>query len=559
MRDRNVIWLGLALLLGVTLACNAYAPPGEPELPPPPLPVVTILPGTVASGVVAPGTPATPDVAPTATLMGEATIPPAQGTLRILADLNVRAGPGVEYERVGFLLRDETAVILGQDAASGWWKIACPPRAEGDECWVSGSARYTQAEAGVAAPTVIAPPSPTPAPPDPAPGTGLLVYVDGGRLFATTLDLSSEPPLAAPPTQLSDAASVQRVAIAPDGRTIAFTALDPTTGHNEMRLVNADGGNERVLARSADLPRVPEATELPAAANDDARVQVLEFQWRTDGAGLLFNTALINLDGYSAGSQSDLWAVDLLGPVTERLAAGRGLPRFAGGPGGQVLLVGRQEILRLNPDGALETVLTFEALSLSDRFYYPAVQWGGDGAFALTAVAEPRGADGSDAPADRRATLWRIPVAGAAERLGRLRADALAAPPLWSDSGGQVAYLRSLAQGQELWLADGDGARPERVAEGEAVRALAWQAAGGLLYAGGDTAAVRDGAGQSTVISLGSAERPGRGVWLGATSFVLESIAFDGFTTLRAFGGEGQSADLARVSGSGVTFDVWLP
>ena len=33
--------------------------------------------------------------------------------MRVLVDLNVRAGPGVGYERVGFLLRDETAVILG--------------------------------------------------------------------------------------------------------------------------------------------------------------------------------------------------------------------------------------------------------------------------------------------------------------------------------------------------------------------------------------------------------------------------------------------------------------
>ena len=63
------------------------------------------------------------------------------------------------------------AAILGRDEPSGWWKIECPERAEGSECWVSGSAQYTRAENGAAAPTAAA--LPTSAPSDPAPGTGL--------------------------------------------------------------------------------------------------------------------------------------------------------------------------------------------------------------------------------------------------------------------------------------------------------------------------------------------------------------------------------------------------
>jgi hypothetical protein len=167
MRDRVIVWLGLALLIMVTLACNAFAGQVEPSLPPAPQPTVpggpgapTPLPGSAPGGI-----------APTATLPGEATPATGGGTLRMLSDLNVRAGPGVEYERVGFLLRDETAAILGRDEPSGWWKIECPERAEGSECWVSGSAQYTRAENGAAAPTAAA--LPTSAPSDPAPGTGL--------------------------------------------------------------------------------------------------------------------------------------------------------------------------------------------------------------------------------------------------------------------------------------------------------------------------------------------------------------------------------------------------
>ncbi len=154
MRDRSVIWLGLALLLAATLACNAFAGQNGSSLPPPPSVASPVAPG-VATPL--PGTPPA-GIAPTVTLPGE-TAPPGEtlpaavgGTLRMLSDLNVRAGPGVGYERVGFLLRDETAVILGRDPASGWWKIECPPRADGNECWVSGSERFTQVQSTGAAP-----------------------------------------------------------------------------------------------------------------------------------------------------------------------------------------------------------------------------------------------------------------------------------------------------------------------------------------------------------------------------------------------------------------------
>lgn len=549
MCDRTIVWVGLLLLALTTLACNAFAGVAQPTLPPPPL--VLASPATT-------GATAAPGVAPTATLPGEGATASGQGTLRVLVDLNVRAGPGVGYERVGFLLRDETAVIVGRDEASGWWKIACPPRAEGSECWVSGSAQYTQAENAGAAPTAAVPATPTPAPPDPAPNTGLLIFVDRGRLYAATLDLSRDPPAAAPPRQLVEAASVQRVAVAPDGRAVAFTTLDPTTGHNELRLVNADGGNERTLVRAAELPRVPEAAELPAAANDDARVQVLDFQWQTNGAALVFNTGLINSTaGYSAGSQSDLWTVGVDGRLTERLAAGRGLPRFVVSPGDRVVLIGRQEIVRATIDGRdLESVLTFEPSPLRDGIYYPTVQWSGDGAFALTAVAEP--ADGAGGESGQvSATLWRIPAAGAVEALGRVRADVFAWPPLWSEGGDRLAFRR--ANGAALVLAQGDGAQPEVIAEGEGVRALDWWADPPLLlFTGPEQVAVAAGGQLPVVIPL-PGEQPGRGRWLTESAFLLEIIAADGAAGLFALRRDGVRELLTPLSAAGAAFDVWLP
>lgn len=143
MRDRVVIWTGLALLLFATLACNAFAGRPESGLPPPPNPSAT--PAADATGL--------PGLAPTATLPGEATAPAAQGTLRIMVDLNVRGGPGVSFPRVGFLLRDARVTVLGRDEGSGWWRIECPPDADGSVCWVSGGTQYTRLEVETATAT----------------------------------------------------------------------------------------------------------------------------------------------------------------------------------------------------------------------------------------------------------------------------------------------------------------------------------------------------------------------------------------------------------------------
>ncbi|HOU41739.1 MAG TPA: SH3 domain-containing protein [Promineifilum sp.] len=549
MRDRTIVRLGLLILALTTLACNAFAGVARPTLPPPPL----VVPSPATTGDAA-----VPDVAPTATLPGETPAGASQGTLRVLVDLNVRAGPGVGYERVGFLLRDETAVILGRDPASGWWKIACPPRAEGNDCWVSGGAQYTQAENAAAAPTAAVPASPTPRPPDPAPGTGLLVFIDSGRLFASTLDLTGDVPTAAPALQLGTAASVQRAAIAPDGRTVAFTVLDPTTGDNELRLIHADGANEHTLVRAAELPRVPEATELPAAATAtaSARAQVLDFQWQSDGAALVFNTALVSPGGFSAGSQSDLWTVTPQGQVTARLAAGRGLPRFVVSPDDRLLLIGRQEILRVAIDGrGLESVLTFEPVATAENVIYPTVQWSVDGTFALAAVTAPFAA--GDATETRSAGLWRVPGAGAAVALGQVRADVVAASPRWSPDGQRLAYLRASAAGPELWLANGDGTRLERVAAGEGLRLLDWRAGNNaLLFAGQDYAAVVQSGAPAIIAQTGGAV--GRGAWLSDTAVVL-ALTDGSVTGFFVVTRDGTRQLLAPLSAVEAPLDVWLP
>lgn len=139
MGQRLGILLGIGLLLAASLACNAFAGNSGSLLPPPP------------SASPTPEGPATeagngPSIAPTVTLPGTMVLPDNLPRVRILVDLNIRSGPGVQFQRAGFLLRGDSVPVIGRDEASGWWQIACPPAAESPECWVSGGSQYTRLE-----------------------------------------------------------------------------------------------------------------------------------------------------------------------------------------------------------------------------------------------------------------------------------------------------------------------------------------------------------------------------------------------------------------------------
>lgn len=146
MRDRLAILAGVLMLAAATLACNAFAGRQGSTLPPPPQATAT-LPGEGS------GLEGGPGIAPTVTLPGSTPIPENLPAVRILVDLNIRSGPGVEFRRVGFLLRGDSVPVLDRDEVTGWWQIVCPATVDSPECWVSGGSQYTRLEE---------PPAPTP-------------------------------------------------------------------------------------------------------------------------------------------------------------------------------------------------------------------------------------------------------------------------------------------------------------------------------------------------------------------------------------------------------------
>jgi len=77
-------------------------------------------------------------------------------------NLNVRAGPGTNYDRIGVVSDGSTVEIIGRSANSTWWQI---PFADGPDSKAWISAGYGTAANTEDVPVVEAPPAPTAAAP----------------------------------------------------------------------------------------------------------------------------------------------------------------------------------------------------------------------------------------------------------------------------------------------------------------------------------------------------------------------------------------------------------
>lgn len=105
---------------------------------------------------------ATAPVSPTATPTEEPTAEPPEtpAAPQVTAgnNINVRAGPGTDFDIVGSLAADESAVVTGQNEAGDWWQIDL----DGDSGWVLGA--LVTAENAQDVPVVETPPATAPAP-----------------------------------------------------------------------------------------------------------------------------------------------------------------------------------------------------------------------------------------------------------------------------------------------------------------------------------------------------------------------------------------------------------
>ncbi|NKQ35526.1 MAG: hypothetical protein HF973_07920 [Chloroflexi bacterium] len=553
MNAKRPLFFLISILFIVSLACNAFAGNTEPALELPP-PLVTTEPGaTPVSGL-----------APTATLPSDApvssTAVPGSATVAILVDLNIRSGPGVAYDRIGFFTKGATVPALGRDPGSGWWLVQCPPHISAPQCWVSGGPQYTQPNNADSVPVAPAPPTPTPIPtntPEPTAEadtavarSAFIAYTDDDGLWALPLDMSADPPAPAGDAAniVSDPA-IQQILISPDGRRLAY--LSRAGEANVLNVVNVNGSGQTTLVNAADLPVPEDAGSVAPLISDIA--------WLPDGRTLAFNSSLVNLEGPGSGSALDLYTVTVSGEMTAVFPPGSGGATFALSPDGSQVIFGLPEsVVRANMDGTgVETVIEFDFINTASEYAYaPTAQWTADGSAAYVAIpsADPW-------VVGANAALYRIPVGETAVEVGSVLGNILFNPVQWTPNGDKLAYVQIVSSrrppDQALTLADGDGQNPVSYRVGDQLFLHDWNAAGTyFLYAGNGFYAVGR-PGESPVeitIPVGTVGM----VWLNNSSFVTANGS-GGVWNLSSSNLSGESVTLAAANINFIQFDVWAP
>lgn len=564
LRQRPVLFTVLSLLLA-SLACNAFAGSSgvEPSLELPP-PAITSEAGT-------PGAANTPTdgLAPTATLPGGDADAPSDADghpmVRVLVDLNVRSGPGVQYDRVGFLLQNETAPIVGRDPDSGWWKITCPANVTAvTACWISGGAQYSQAQNADGVPVAAVPPTPTPRPtvtPTPPPeedespdtesvvlaANGLLVYVDNNGLWAVRLDLSQNPPTAGEPRQLVARVDITDVAISPDGQRVAYLA--GPYENNYLAVVDVDDSQNQVLVQAADVAA-------PTAVDQSGRL--LAMQWLADGRSLAFNTIIVQVPGIGDTPQGDLWTASVDGAVAERLPPGSIGPVFDVAANGRIVSGDAERIVRADLNGGQpETVIEFELVNTASEYiYYPQPRWTADSSRAYVAV--PNREQWGPAAG---VTFWQIPASGDAESLTTVPGNILFGGAAWTDSGNRLAYvvlpMTTSDATAELSWADGNGRNAVPYAANQEIALHGWNDTGdAFLYSAPSYYAV--GRPDATPTQIVIEERPLGMGWLTSDDFVVVAGARGGWTA-QSSNLDGDNAQLVQFASDTAVFDVWTP
>lgn len=557
LRQHPLLFL-ISMLFLSTLACNAFAGEAEPSLSAPP-PIVTLENGTAVSSQE----PPIADIAPTATLPSSSSngtaVASGSPTITMLVDLNIRSGPGVVYDRLGFFLKDSTAQVLGQDPASGWWLVACPGDIAAPQCWVSGGSQYTLANNVAGVPVAAVPPTPTPEPTatatsEPAADTavvdglnGYIVYSDTDGIWRLPLDTNQSPPTAGEPVLLTAVTGVDTLLISPDGQQIAYVA--GTFESNQLGIVSVAGSSQILV----------ESSELPNSAGADFGTLINQIEWLPNSQTIAFNTRIVNLIGPGAAPQPDLWLVTTGGTLTEQFALDTGGHTFALSPDGTRVIFGNPEsVTRVNMDGSnRETVIEFPFVNTASEYaWVPIAHWlpSGSQAYIAIAAADPW-------IEEAEATLYQIPVSGPAAEIGSVLGNTLFSPLDWTNNGSHLAYLQLIVNSDNLRavaVADGDGDNLIPYATtNDQLAFTGWNNAGThFLYSGSGFVGIGQ-LGQAPIEALVGGH-VGQQMWLTDSAFVT-AVGSNGNWDLLTGNVAGNTQVVGETAVEFVQFDVWTP
>ena len=183
-KNTLLIWLVAVAAAALLAGCGLFGGAEESPTPVPtrtPFPTFTATPAVAATPTVAPPTPTVaadaqaaaalsltqtatltetaPAAPPAAAAAAPTPVPaaPAAATLTIASDIvNVRSGPGTDYDLVGTAANGESFSIVAKNAAGDWWEICC---VGGQNGWVFGELAAVQnAETVAVAPDLPAAP-----------------------------------------------------------------------------------------------------------------------------------------------------------------------------------------------------------------------------------------------------------------------------------------------------------------------------------------------------------------------------------------------------------------
>jgi hypothetical protein len=131
-------------------------------------------PGGFARGE--PATVAPPTATPTTPPPNTGVYPTEVRLIRVLQNVNVRNGPGTQFDRIGRYVAGQVVDVFGANSNATWWNVRCPDGAVGN-CWVTAERDTTQ-------PTTQPGPTPTPTP-LPPPGEPVRIQFPPGGTSAT--------------------------------------------------------------------------------------------------------------------------------------------------------------------------------------------------------------------------------------------------------------------------------------------------------------------------------------------------------------------------------------
>jgi hypothetical protein len=156
------------------------------------------------------------------------------------------------------------------------------------------------------------------------------------------------------------------------------------------------------------------------------------------------------------------------------------------------------------------------------------------------------------------ATLWRVPVSGAAESLTPLAGNIIFSPVIWTGSGSQLGYVREMA-GVEAALVIGSGNGEDTSDYAENVtRFFGWNTAEShFVYAGEGEYAIAQLGGDPLVVEMAEGKTAVSAKWINDNTFIIALGSADNWD-FRLQTTEGPATRL--ISGSTTPlFDTWIP